>query len=78
MSPTGKHHEFSQHAEHKHNHHPEYLKMGGKNGDSIEDAQKHGFVRYGQSAGGGSFHGSHYFVRYTNVPSPASLHANSS
>ena len=64
MSPAGKPHEFSTHEEHRHNHHPDYIKSGGKQGDSIQDAQKKGFVRYGQSSFGGSMHGSHYFVHF--------------
>ena len=64
MSPEGKPHEFKTMDEHRHNHHPDYIKSGGKQGDSIQDAQKKGFVRYGQSSFGGSMHGSHYFIHY--------------
>lgn len=65
MSPSGVAHMFSHHGEHRHNHHPEYIKQGGKHGDSLEHAQAKGFVRFGANAN--SFHGQHHFVHYDDT-----------
>jgi hypothetical protein len=62
MSPSGNAHMFSHQDEHRKNHHPEYIKQGGKDGDSLEHAQAKGFVRFGANAN--SFHGQHHFIHY--------------
>ena len=62
MSPSGVPHLFGHYDEHKDNHHPEYLKAGGKQGDSVEHAQHKGFVRFGGNVS--SIHGFHRFVHY--------------
>jgi hypothetical protein len=67
MSPSGKVHIIDHRSrtmdfEHNHNHHPEYLALGGKQGDAIEKAQAHGFVRFGSNVS--SLHGYHFFVHY--------------
>ena len=62
MSPSGKAHLFHHRDEHKENHHPEYLKQGGKNNDSIQHAQAKGFVRFGGNYS--HIHGSHHYVHY--------------
>ena len=62
MSPSGVPHMISQYHEHKDNHHPEYLKQGGKQGDQVQDAQAKGFVRFGGNYS--HVHGNHHFVHY--------------
>jgi hypothetical protein len=62
MSPSGEAHLFSHHGEHYANHHPDYIKAGGKQGDSVQDAQAKGFTRFGANVS--SIHGFHHFVHY--------------
>jgi hypothetical protein len=63
MSPSGTAHLVPHDREHKNDHHPEYLKHhGGKQGDSLQDAQRKGFVRFGGNYS--HVHGNHHFVHY--------------
>ena len=62
MAPSGEPHLFGHYNEHKNNHHPEYLKAGGKQGDSVEHAQAKGFTRFGGNVS--SIHGFHHFIHY--------------
>jgi hypothetical protein len=62
MSPSGTPHLIGQYHEHKDNHHPEYLKHGGTQGDQVQNAQAKGFVRFGGNYS--HVHGNHHFVHY--------------
>ena len=57
MSPSGVPHLFNRWDEHRSNPHPEYEGEG----DSMEDLQKAGFVRFGNNI---SIHGHHIYLHY--------------
>ena len=62
MSPSGKAHLMDHNTEHKDSHHPEYLAHHGKQGDPVQHAQAHGFVRFGGNYS--HVHGNYHFVHY--------------